>query len=101
MPSVSGKGKRPTVIDDVEERGSEDGYGSEAEASSSAQPQCPASPAKSGSDPGDFTCAICLGDIKLEEMAMVKGCDHIYCGEASKGLVMLGASGGSAAQTPF
>lgn len=37
-----------------------------------------ASPRK-GSESGDLTCAICLGDIALENMAMVKGCDHIYC----------------------
>lgn len=28
---------------------------------------------------GDMTCAICLCDIALENMAMVKGCDHLYC----------------------
>lgn len=28
---------------------------------------------------GDLTCAICLCDIALEDMAMVKGCDHLYC----------------------
>jgi len=28
---------------------------------------------------GDLTCAICLCDIPLEDLAMVKGCDHIYC----------------------
>lgn len=37
-----------------------------------------ASPAKT-SEPGDMTCAICLSDIQLENLAMVKGCDHIYC----------------------
>jgi hypothetical protein len=26
-----------------------------------------------------MTCAICLSDIQLENLAMVKGCDHIYC----------------------
>lgn len=34
---------------------------------------------KKGSESGDLICAICLGDIALEHMAMVKGCDHIYC----------------------
>ena len=28
---------------------------------------------------GDLVCAICLGEIPLEDLAMVKGCDHIYC----------------------
>ena len=39
---------------------------------------CPGSPSKA-SEAGELTCAICLGDIQLENMAMVKGCDHIYC----------------------
>lgn len=30
---------------------------------------------------GDMTCAICLGEIPLEDLAMVKGCDHIYCAQ--------------------
>lgn len=38
----------------------------------------PLSPEKI-SEPGDMTCAICLSDIQLENLAMVKGCDHIYC----------------------
>ena len=28
---------------------------------------------------GDMTCAICLHAIDLPDMAMVKGCDHLYC----------------------
>lgn len=32
-----------------------------------------------GSEPGDLTCAICLHNIELENLAMVKGCDHMYC----------------------
>lgn len=28
---------------------------------------------------GDMTCAICLHSIDLPDMAMVKGCDHLYC----------------------
>ena len=28
---------------------------------------------------GDMTCAICLHSINLPDMAMVKGCDHLYC----------------------
>lgn len=31
------------------------------------------------SEPGEMTCAICLGEIPLEDLAMIKGCDHIYC----------------------
>lgn len=27
----------------------------------------------------DTTCAICLDQIKAEELAVVKGCDHFYC----------------------
>ena len=34
-----------------------------------------------GSEAGDMTCAICLQNIPLEELAMVKGCDHWFCGE--------------------
>lgn len=30
---------------------------------------------------GDFTCAICLNEIDLPELAMVKGCEHVYCGK--------------------
>ncbi|KAI3434680.1 hypothetical protein D9Q98_002744 [Chlorella vulgaris] len=37
----------------------------------------PASPR--GSEAGDLTCAICLNSIPLENMALVKGCDHMYC----------------------
>lgn len=33
----------------------------------------------SGSDAGDLTCAICLGGIPLENLALVKGCEHMYC----------------------
>lgn len=31
------------------------------------------------SESGDLLCAICLCDIPLEDVAMVKGCDHMYC----------------------
>ena len=37
------------------------------------------SPTRSASDAGELTCAVCLGDIPLADMAMIKGCDHIYC----------------------
>lgn len=40
--------------------------------------QAPPSPTKA-SEAGDLTCAICLGEIQLENLAMVKGCDHMYC----------------------
>eukprot|EP00884_Botryococcus_braunii_P000620 jgi/Botrbrau1/10559/Bobra.0343s0008.1 len=30
-------------------------------------------------DFNDLTCAICLNDIDLPELAMVKGCEHAYC----------------------
>ena len=33
----------------------------------------------SDSESGDMTCAICLHNIDLPDMAMVKGCDHLYC----------------------
>ncbi|BDA47493.1 hypothetical protein COCOBI_10-3410 [Coccomyxa sp. Obi] len=29
----------------------------------------------------DMTCAICLEQIPLEEMCIVKGCEHVYCGK--------------------
>lgn len=31
------------------------------------------------SEPDDLTCAICLGSIALADIALVKGCDHMYC----------------------
>lgn len=34
----------------------------------------------SASGAGDLTCAVCLEEIPLEDMAIVKGCEHIYCG---------------------
>jgi hypothetical protein len=27
-----------------------------------------------------MTCAICLDQIPVEDLCMVKGCDHVYCG---------------------
>jgi hypothetical protein len=35
----------------------------------------------SDSESGDMTCAICLHSIDLPDMAMVKGCDHLYCAQ--------------------
>lgn len=29
---------------------------------------------------GDMTCAICLEEIVVEDLCVVKGCEHIYCG---------------------
>lgn len=34
---------------------------------------------------GDLTCAVCLEDIPLADMAIIKGCDHMYCGAFSAG----------------
>lgn len=50
------------------------------ESEEEANPAC-ASGSKSDheSEPGDLTCAICLANIPLEDLAMVKGCDHMYC----------------------
>jgi len=31
------------------------------------------------SEPDDLTCAICLNSIQLENLALIKGCDHMYC----------------------
>jgi hypothetical protein len=36
-----------------------------------------------GGEANDMTCPICLDQIELEELAVVKGCDHVYCGETS------------------
>lgn len=33
-------------------------------------------------DFSDLTCAICLNDIDLQDLAMVKGCEHAYCGKS-------------------
>jgi len=30
--------------------------------------------------PDDLTCAICLGQIQPLDLALVKGCEHQYCG---------------------
>jgi hypothetical protein len=90
------KGKRP-VEEDEEDYISSEGDGSEAEVEEVSEEQqqqlpecgeagpadaaaaessgCPAEPALSprcDSEPGDLTCAICLGGIPLENMAMVK-----------------------------
>lgn len=75
-----GKGKQP-----VEEEAVQVDYEDEGD----ALPPCPRSPTRSAtSEAGDLTCAICLGDIRLEDMAMVKGCDHIYCGESPSQAVL-------------
>lgn len=58
-------------------RDANDGSDSEIEEDAKAT-SAPHSPSKV-SEAGEITCAICLGDIQLENMAMVKGCDHIYC----------------------
>lgn len=60
------------------DRDAVDGSDSENEEDAKAT-SAPCSPSKV-SEAGELTCAICLGDIQLENMAMVKGCDHIYCG---------------------
>ena len=31
----------------------------------------------------EMTCAICLEQIALEDMCIVKGCEHVYCGIAT------------------
>ena len=33
------------------------------------------------SEPDEGTCAICLDRTPVEEVALVKGCEHSYCGE--------------------
>ena len=70
------EGKQPAT--EPELCGDSDGDGEEGH----CEAQAPPSPCKSAcSGAGELTCAICLGDIPLEDMAMVKSCDHIYCGE--------------------
>ncbi|KAL4441859.1 hypothetical protein ABPG77_003775 [Micractinium sp. CCAP 211/92] len=88
------KGKRPvqehgTDSEEEEEQlhgggsggpsGSGGGEGSSGagECASDAAGDPPQSPRHS--EPGDMTCAICLGSIPLENLALVKGCDHMYC----------------------
>ncbi len=29
--------------------------------------------------PNDMTCAVCLEQIQLENLALIKGCEHMYC----------------------
>lgn len=38
------------------------------------------SPRGSEGSSGDCSCAICLERADLEELAILKGCDHTYCG---------------------
>ena len=38
------------------------------------------SPRGSEASSGDCSCAICLERADLEELAILKGCDHTYCG---------------------
>lgn len=81
------KGKRPVQEDDsdsedAEECPQKEGNGGPSgsgagEGSSDAAADPPQSPRDS--EPGDMTCAICLGSIPLENLALVKGCDHMYC----------------------
>lgn len=37
----------------------------------------------------DMTCAICLEQIALEDMCIVKGCEHVYCGRRHPLLLLL------------
>ena len=43
-------------------------------------PMPPSSPVGSQGSVGDVSCAICLEHAEQEQLAMVKGCDHSYCG---------------------
>lgn len=43
-------------------------------------PVAPSSPVGSQGSVGDVSCAICLEHAEQEQLAMVKGCDHSYCG---------------------
>ena len=54
---------------------------------SSGQPAPALSPNKTAlegedgnGEAGDMTCAICLEEILVEDLCVVKGCEHIYCG---------------------
>lgn len=68
------------------QRGATAGSGDDGDSSASSQRPRDGEPGEAlssprESEPGDMTCAICLHTIQLEDMAMVKGCDHMYCGE--------------------
>ena len=52
----------------------------------SGAPVAPPSPAGSKGSAGDVSCAICLEHAEQEELAMVKGCDHSYCGASPEKL---------------
>ena len=52
----------------------------------------PSSPAGSQGSAGDVSCAICLEHAQQEELAMVKGCDHSYCGAHHAHVVMRSAA---------
>lgn len=95
---VQDKGKRPVAEDDQgyssSDEEEEDGgpYGTDgppgSAADGGAEGATEAATGSSGgqpglaaedSEPGDLTCAICLNSIPLENLALVKGCDHMYC----------------------
>jgi hypothetical protein len=50
----------------------------------------------SAEEADDMTCAICLERTQLEEIALVKGCEHQYCGEDPSSMVLAKATKGQA-----
>jgi len=39
--------------------------------------------------PDDMTCAICLERTPITDIALLKGCEHQYCGMCKQGSVLL------------
>ncbi|KAI7835857.1 hypothetical protein COHA_010254 [Chlorella ohadii] len=93
---VQDKGKRPVVDDDQgysssdeeEDGGPYASDGAPGSAAGGAEGAAEAAADGAGgqpglaaedSEPGDLTCAICLNNIPLENLALIKGCDHMYC----------------------
>mgnify|MGYP001079546830 CR=1 FL=1 len=75
---VQPKGSRDKWESEGEEEEGEEAVVSDAEGGAAGQ--------RCGSEPGGLTCAICLStiggeEVPLADLAMVKGCDHMYCGE--------------------
>ena len=76
------KGKEPVTYADTDcEDKEEDDYQEEEEQDEEEEEEdCqPQHLLEEDSEPDDLTCAICLNSIQLENLALVKGCDHMYC----------------------
>lgn len=72
--------------------------GDDAGGSASCPSPDAAPPADEG--PDDLTCAICLGQIAPLDLALVKGCEHQYCGARRAGRQQRGPGAGHPRPAP-